>query len=241
MPAPRRREPAEEPAKPAKAHDTGVFALGALAALLVIAAVFFLVRSLQQPVPSPPAPAEQAAAPASKTDAPGAAPTPVTPRVPKPAAQPKSVRTAAPSGPAVSAGINVSVETNPAGAGVIFDSDPQNTCQSPCSVTLPPGRHTAAATLAGHRQALKIFTLPQDASLSIGLDRMAGMVRIGSDPPGAAILVDGQPRAEKTPATISLPAGSHTVTVRKEGFRNAEQELEVKDGAFLSLQFDFSK
>jgi len=133
----------------------------------------------------------------------------------------------------------VTVETSPSRASVVFDNNPSTACQSPCNIALAKGRHTVAATLAGYRQALKIFELPRDATLSIELVRMSGMVRITSEPPGATILVNGQVRSETTPAGLTLPVGKYVITVRKEGYRNAEQELEVKDGAFLSLDFTF--
>ncbi len=241
MPAPRRRDEVDVPVTTSKAKDTGVFALGAVAALVVMGAVFFFMPRGRQPAPasSAPAQAQQAPPPEAPTSPQVAEPLQAIP-APKPAqtASRQPAPTKPPEGTA--AGLSVSIQTTPAGATVVFDNS-EISCQSPCSVSLPPGRHTASATLAGYRPALKIFQLPKESSLSIDLVPMAGMVRVNSDPPGAAILVDGQPRNETTPATLNLTAGKHTITVRKEGLRDSEQELEVKDGAFLTLQFDFSR
>lgn len=133
----------------------------------------------------------------------------------------------------------VLVRTSPPGAVVMFDRNPALSCKTPCSISLAPGRHTASASLAGHRPAMRIFEVPGETDLFLYLAPMTGQVQIISEPPGAAILLNGNPRRETTPATIELPAGRHTVAVVKEG-RRAEQEIEVKDGAFVRINFVLS-
>jgi serine/threonine-protein kinase len=133
----------------------------------------------------------------------------------------------------------VLVRTSPPGAVVMFDRNPALSCKTPCSIALAPGRHTASASLAGYRPAMRIFEVPAEADLFLYLAPMTGQVQILSEPPGASILLNGNPRRETTPATIELPAGRHTVTVVKEG-RKAEQEIEVKDGAFVRINFVLS-
>ncbi len=133
------------------------------------------------------------------------------------------------------------MRTSPADANVVFDNNPQLACKSPCSLSLPPGRHTAAATLPGYRTALRIFQLPGEADLYFYMAKMSGQVQVLSTPPGASILVDGQPRTESTPATLELPAGKHVIAVVKEGYRRDEQEVEVKDSAFVRLNFSLGK
>ncbi len=146
------------------------------------------------------------------------------------------------STPGASGGAEASVvlvRTSPPGAVVMFDRNPALSCKTPCSISLAPGRHTASASLAGHRPAMRIFEVPGETDLFLYLAAMTGQVQIISEPPGAAILLNGNPRRETTPATIELPAGRHTVTVVKEG-RKAEQEIEVKDGAFVRIHFVLS-
>ncbi len=133
----------------------------------------------------------------------------------------------------------VLVRTSPPGAVVMFDRNPALSCKTPCSIALAPGRHTASASLAGHRPAMRIFEVPGETDLFLYLAPMSGQVQIVSEPPGATILLNGNPRRETTPATIELPAGKHTVTVVKDG-RRAEQEIEVKDGAFVRINFVLS-
>jgi serine/threonine protein kinase len=137
--------------------------------------------------------------------------------------------------------ITVLARTSPQGADVVFDNNTRLTCKSPCSLSLPPGRHTAAAVLPGYRDALRIFQLPGEAAIYLYLTRMSGHVQVLSVPPGASILVDGQPRTETTPATLELAVGKYTVAVTKEGYRRDEQEIEVRDSAFVRLNFSLGK
>ena len=136
---------------------------------------------------------------------------------------------------------SVLVRTSPPEAIVTFDSNPQTTCKSPCSMTLATGRHTASAVLEGYRPALRIFRLPEEDSLYLYLARMTGEVQVVTDPAGAAILVDGQPRKEISPVILALPAGKHTIAVTREGFLQDEQEVEVRDNAFVRLTFKLGK
>ena len=135
----------------------------------------------------------------------------------------------------------VLMRTSPEGANVIFDDDPQLRCKSPCSMPLSSGRHTAAAVLDGYRPALRIFRLPEEDNIYLYLAKLMGQVQVLSDPTGAAILVDGQRRRETTPATFELPVGKHTVAVAREGYQQDQQEIEVKDSAFLRLTFTLGR
>ncbi len=130
--------------------------------------------------------------------------------------------------------------TNPPGATLVIDSNPERTCKTPCSLNLPLGRHTLAASLAGFRNALRIFELPRDSDVFINLETTTGTVMIKSDPPGGAILIDGQTRPEKTPALIKLSTGSHKIEVAREGFRNFAETLEIKDSVITNIDVNWT-
>jgi hypothetical protein len=129
--------------------------------------------------------------------------------------------------------------SNPPGAIVTIDSKPDVTCKTPCSINLGPGRHTLSTNLAGFRRALRIFELPKEPEVFMNLEPTTGTVMIRSDPPGFAILVDGQPRSEKTPALITLPTGSHKIEVAREGFRNYAEVLEIKDSVITNIEVNW--
>lgn len=123
----------------------------------------------------------------------------------------------------------VRVTTDPGGANIVFDN--KDTCISPCTVPLSPGRHTLSAVLGGYTSAVRIFELPRDSSLNIELQKPTGTLTISTRPEGATIIIDGQERREKSPAIIKLSAGKHTLSVYKEGLARKDAEVDIKDGS----------
>lgn len=59
------------------------------------------------------------------------------------------------------------------------------------------------------------------------LKKKPAKVKVTSDPPGATIVVDGKPIAEKTPAEIELEPGTHKITLQAAGKKDNEQAVEV--------------
>lgn len=62
-------------------------------------------------------------------------------------------------------------------------------------------------------------------------------LRVRSEEPGHAILVDGVPAKQKTPATIEVEPGSHTIVVVGEGRQVGEQTVQVGYGEVKELSF----
>jgi hypothetical protein len=62
--------------------------------------------------------------------------------------------------------------------------------------------------------------------------RRPGVVEVTSDPAGAAILLDGHRREERTPAVITgLPLGHYAVTIAADGFAPFRAEIDLTEGA----------
>ena len=63
-------------------------------------------------------------------------------------------------------------------------------------------------------------------------------VAVVSDPPGADIEVDGT-FVGNTPSTVDVPAGDHTVSVSKNGYKNWERKLKTSGGSVnLNVQLE---
>ena len=88
---------------------------------------------------------------------------------------------------------------------------------------------------------MRIFRLPEESEFTLHLARMTGEVLVTSEPAGASIVIDGTRRRETTPATLQVAAGKHTITLTKEGYARHEQEIEVKDSAFVRLSVTLGK
>jgi serine/threonine protein kinase len=70
-----------------------------------------------------------------------------------------------------------------------------------------------------------------------------GSLVLESDPPGASIWINGDLRAESTPATIAqLPTGVPLdVKLTMDGFEQAKQEVRLKDGEAAKVRLDLKK
>jgi serine/threonine-protein kinase len=127
--------------------------------------------------------------------------------------------------------------TNPPGVFLVVDGSSQYSCTTPCSMELPAGRHTIVATREGYRRTLKIFETPGSDEVFVNLDRMSGTLLVRSEPSGAEIFVDGQPRTEKTPAMLTLPIGRHSIEIQQAN-RKATQEVTIRDSGITNLAVD---
>jgi hypothetical protein len=183
---------------------------------------------IQRERPSP------ASAPASPVRPSGAATGGPPPETTTPASQPGT--------PASTAGAStggkpaaVEIETIPAGAKISIDQG-ATTCVSPCPLEIASGRHVVEAVLAGHRPAYRIFFTPQEPKVSIKLEKPMGILSLKSTPPDAAIVLNGQAQAQKTPVTLNLPAGKYKVELKKPGFTDYVGDLEVRDQITSSFE-----
>ncbi len=77
--------------------------------------------------------------------------------------------------------------------------------------------------------------------MSLTLERMMGRLSVRTQPPGATIYVNGEPRAEKTPAIFSLPAGKYRVAVVREGLAKQEDEIVVRDGGIADMELNWGQ
>jgi hypothetical protein len=127
--------------------------------------------------------------------------------------------------------------TNPPGASITIDNNAGLTCTTPCSLALEPGKHIARATLGGYRAASHSFDTPAEARVTIPLEQSLGVLNVSTSPPGAVIVIDGQPRVEKTPAILRLPPGTYHLQVRLGDVQTEEETVEVKDGVIAQRRY----
>jgi serine/threonine protein kinase len=194
------------------------------------------VVSAPKPSATPAEP--ESATPAPKADTPPDVPSPVTDETqPSTETQPSSTarktdRAKPKPGPTMTRMV-----TNPPGVFLVVDGSSQYSCTTPCSMELPPGRHTIVATREGYRRTLKIFETPGSDDVFLNLDRTSGTLLVRSEPRGADIIVDGQSRSEKTPAMLSLATGRHSIEVQQAN-RKVTQEVVIHDSAITNLAVD---
>jgi hypothetical protein len=149
--------------------------------------------------------------------------------------QPRHEKLARVLSPPVAHNGEVQLLTDPPGASVIVDG--RNSCITPCSVNLPAGRHTLAATLDGYGIARKIFHVPTDTNLFLQMEKKEGVLVVSSEPSNASVNVDGTIRG-KTPLTLRLSPGTHRVAVW-DGSRWQQQTILISADAMDTRVFRF--
>ncbi len=143
------------------------------------------------------------------------------------------------SEPAGTAVQDVELLSEPPGAKMVVDNRPDNACTSPCTLSLPNGRHTMEVYLNGYAVARRIFTVPNDTSLFVTLAKSMGVLVVTSTPPGATIFVDGKDYGH-TPSTLHLATGTHTLQLVNGPLRH-EETVVIQNDAFAARDYQFKK
>jgi serine/threonine protein kinase len=171
---------------------------------------------------------EQGEAGAGQTSTPGRPPTGVASIG---AAHPNGV--IIPATPSSAAGIrmaDVDLATDPAGGHIVVDDRSDASCNSPCTMSLPIGRHTLTAQMDGYATARRIFVLPDTTNLYIPLARSTGVLLLTSIPDGSSVAVDGHAYG-RTPATLHLSAGVHHIMLSSGSLRH-EETVNIEPDSF---------
>ncbi len=256
---PRRRQPDAEPSHAARNTLLGLLAFALVGAILFLAYQRYggigrfssapenppanaTTAAPASPEPPPPPPAAAEPAPAEATTEPSVSnPALSNPAVSNPApkpvpdAEPKQARAA----PAPTEGV-FQLTATPAGATAIFDRSAELKCVTPCSLTLPTGRHTFVVQFPGYRDAQRIIDIPHDTGLIVNLEKMSGMLTVSTNPSGLVIVIDGQEQARKSPATFVLLPGPHTVEIVK-GTERHPLAVDIHDGSTIERHVDLSQ
>lgn len=130
----------------------------------------------------------------------------------------------------------VTIRSIPSGATLLLD-DTLN-CVAPCQPALTPGRHTLLATLAGYRDARRIFYVEKDkgAPVDVTLDAKSGWLNVESEIPGAPVFLDGVKTDKRTPARFTLSEGTHEVAVEVDA-RRSVKTVTITDNGLARLKF----
>jgi len=190
-----------------------------------------------QPAPKPTAPATEPA-PAAATATPavpeaeqpeaGETETPETPAAPSRGARRSKGRAAA----AAIVPAQLTVNSTPEDAEITFDGSAL--CQSPCTLTgIAPGTHTVLASKHGFSAATRNISLTSgaNATVALQLETLAAILSVSSNPAGAVIMIDGKDSGKLTPMQFSFSApGAHTVTLRRFGYLEASNSVNVEAG-----------
>ena len=132
---------------------------------------------------------------------------------------------------------DVLVTTEPPGASAVLDNNPAVSCRTPCLLSVLPGRHTVTLNHDGYQREsreIRIIDSPIELPM-VTLRGQTGTLMLSSSPAGAAIFVNERPVSHTTPAQLSLPPGTYTVRVEKDGMYKSET-VEIRNGVTKFLK-----
>jgi hypothetical protein len=139
----------------------------------------------------------------------------------------------------------LTVETRPTGAEVLIDG--QRRGDSPLTLSLSAGTHamtlrrdgderTVPVTLAAGAQVKEYLELTPSETAPV----QGGQVSVITDPPGARVKVDGEPRGTSPVVVTGLSAANHLVAVANAN-GVAERTIAVERGTSTSVVFSLPK
>jgi hypothetical protein len=123
------------------------------------------------------------------------------------------------------------VTSNPPGAKAVLDNNLATACSTPCMLHGAAGLHHLTLSQAGYINENRDVTvgdiavdLPQ-----IAMEQPRGTLFLTTNPPGAAIWINGQLNPKATPAELTLTPGSYSIRVERNGVSKTET-VQVRDG-----------
>jgi len=136
--------------------------------------------------------------------------------------------------PSAPAELRLGVRSQPMGASVLLDGRATGVVTNG-ELVVPspvPGQVVLTFRKSGHRDETRTvrLPLPPGEAVSVTLQTEVRLVPVRTQPPGAAVTVDGSRLAGVTPLEVSLdPATEHRVAVSLDG--HVGQEVRVEKGA----------
>lgn len=140
------------------------------------------------------------------------------------------------SGPALKPG-RVTIGTTPLGAMVMVDGASRGL--TPVTIQLEPGAHTVVLQHAGVERTMPIQVasgaeMTQHYEFPAEPITTLSSVNITTDPPGARVLVDGEPRGTSPVSVTGLSVATHKITVVGDG-GTVERQIVTEAGVTSSL------
>lgn len=161
-----------------------------------------------------------------------------TPRETKPAKPAVSELTATEIAPSIG---EMLISSAPAGAMVEIEGRPEQSGRTPLDVgSLIPGVYKVTLRKNGYAPEARQIEVSagKRASLEVELNPTQGFVTIAGTPAGAHILVNGRDTGKLTPAELLLDPATQHISVHKEGYLDAQTDLNVVAGETFSYAPD---
>jgi hypothetical protein len=131
------------------------------------------------------------------------------------------------------------VTANVAGAKFSVDGNSEAKWVTPYSSTInrPAGAHQVVVSKEGYVDYQQFVTLEGGKTTTVNaqLSAAKGDVVVTTTPPGLEVLIDGK-LIGPSPVRLTVVAGSHKYTVRRQGWEPYEGTITVSSGAVVSVR-----
>ncbi|MCK9306535.1 MAG: DUF3344 domain-containing protein [Methanoculleus sp.] len=135
----------------------------------------------------------------------------------------------------------IAVASTPSGAAVWLDGADTGLLTDCTLEAVPAGEHVVTLKLDGYADASTPVTVAEGemATVDLAMTTLTGSLAVTSAPDGAAIFIDGADTGETTNATLDgIAVGTHTVTLKKDGYADTTAEVTVAEGETATLHRD---
>lgn len=116
----------------------------------------------------------------------------------------------------------------PSGSTVSIDGKSVGTAPLDVQI-LEPGKHELKITHPNYANIVQGITVNGGAELALSftLQPLSGKLSISSTPSGAEVLIDGKSWGKTPLSNLTIPTGSHAVTVKYPGYKAATRRVNV--------------
>jgi len=132
------------------------------------------------------------------------------------------------------------VNSHPANADVFINGAKQSG-QTPVTLPLAAGQYDVVIRLngyqpyAGHVQVKDNIQTSLETDLREKSQVNVAWAQVRSAPGGADIFVDGVPANQQTPARVQIPAGTHIIALRLNGYQIAKRGVQASEGGTVNV------
>jgi hypothetical protein len=131
------------------------------------------------------------------------------------------------------------VTANVAGAKISVDGSSQPDWVTPYSSTInrPAGAHQVVVSKEGYSDYQQFLTIEGGKTTTVNaqLSVASGEVLVITTPPGLEVLIDGK-LIGPSPVRVTVVAGNHNYTVRRQGWDPYEGTFTVSSGARVTVK-----
>jgi len=125
----------------------------------------------------------------------------------------------------------------PDGAQVQLDGSVAG--QTPLALSnVGTGPHLVVVAKAGYAaESRSVVVQPAARSaVTVSLSQLPSVAAVSSEPPGAAIIIDGRDTGKVTPAKLVVGQGSHSLMLRKPGYLETSANMTLNPGETFQFQ-----